>query len=920
MKRSFYLSCLLVLFLTFVAGAQAFGEPTVTSTNPLDKAINVPISTPITATFSEDMDSLTIIENTFFVKLKDGTGNIAGTVDYDHRTTMFSPTTNPLDYDTTYTATITTGATDSAGNPLEADYIWEFTTEPEPDTTPLEVTSTTPDDNDIDIEITTPITATFSEDMDKDTINDKTCLVKIKDGTGNIEGTVAPSDKTAIFSPTLPLDYDTEYTATITTGAKDKAGNALVDDYTWSFTTEREPDGIPPEVTSTAPNDNDIDVEINTPITATFSEDMDPLTITKDTLLVNDGTNDIAGTVSYSDTTATFTPTADLVYEKTYIVTITTGATDIAGNPMVADSWSFTTEPEPDTTQPTVTPTNPTDKDTDIDVNAEITATFSEDMDPLTITKYTLLVNDGTNDIAGTVSYSDKTATFTPAEDLQYEKTYTVTITTGAKDIAGNSLKSEYTWSFTTEREPDGIPPEVTDKSPTANIDVPINTPITATFSEDMADSSITEDTFTVNDSAENIEGTVTYMHYGEDKGDVAPLGEPDGLVNVGDSLVCLRFALGLETPTQVDMENGDVAPFLDAQGPDPDGYINVGDALVILRMALGIIKNRTATFKPEPDLLHNTTYNATITTGAMDLAGNALADNYTWSFTTEPDTPPVVTSANPKDYDTDVDVYKSITVNFSKDMDGSTIDHETFFVTLKDDTEKIAGEVTYNTEDKTATFTPEQDLMHEKDYTATITTGATDIAGNPLAGDYAWSFKTGKFKIKEYWILSDGDSADFTNGGNITVSYGKFPHISKEIYHIQYKDSGTQLRDYDSDGNMWHYGYQWKDHSFYIVIPTILFPNEMELEKNYPLHLNRREYDTTGMPHGNGSSDYQITVTVAEDVGSFKRTYKIRIYDNWYDSWGNSDYSIIEYWLARDKGIVKMARSGNTYELLNEP
>ena len=75
-----------------------------------------------------------------------------------------------------------------------------------------------------------------------------------------------------------------------------------------------------------------------------------------------------------------------------------------------------------------------------------------------------------------------------------------------------------------------------------------------------------------------------------EPDGDVAPLGNRDGTVNVGDALMALRFALGLETPTQEDMGHGDVAP-LDAGGqPEPDGEITVGDALVILRKALGII------------------------------------------------------------------------------------------------------------------------------------------------------------------------------------------------------------------------------------------------------------------------------------------------------------------------------------------
>jgi hypothetical protein len=72
--------------------------------------------------------------------------------------------------------------------------------------------------------------------------------------------------------------------------------------------------------------------------------------------------------------------------------------------------------------------------------------------------------------------------------------------------------------------------------------------------------------------------------------GDVAPLGNRDGTVNVGDALVALRFALGLETPTQEDISHGDVAPVDSENKPNPDGVINVGDALVILRKALGII------------------------------------------------------------------------------------------------------------------------------------------------------------------------------------------------------------------------------------------------------------------------------------------------------------------------------------------
>ncbi|MBW2311113.1 MAG: Ig-like domain-containing protein [Deltaproteobacteria bacterium] len=109
------------------------------------------------------------------------------------------------------------------------------TTTTTPDTTPPTVSSTTPADNTTDVAVDTAITAIFSEEMDSSTITTDTFTVN--NGSSNIAGTVAYSDKTATFTPTNDLENNTAYTATITTGAKDLAGNALAADYTWSFTT-----------------------------------------------------------------------------------------------------------------------------------------------------------------------------------------------------------------------------------------------------------------------------------------------------------------------------------------------------------------------------------------------------------------------------------------------------------------------------------------------------------------------------------------------------------------------------------------------------------------------------------------------------------------------------------------------------------
>jgi len=54
-----------------------------------------------------------------------------------------------------------------------------------------------------------------------------------------------------------------------------------------------------------------------------------------------------------------------------------------------------------------------------------------------------------------------------------------------------------------------------------------------------------------------------------------------------------------------------------------------------------------------------------------------------------------------------------------------------------------VAGVVTYDAPSKTATFNPDSNLLNGTVYTATITTGVTDSAGNALLANEAWSFTT---------------------------------------------------------------------------------------------------------------------------------------------------------------------------------
>src|SRR5205807_2016485 len=166
------------------------------------------------------------------------------------------------------------------------------------DTTAPTVTFTVPTNAATGVAISQKIAVAFSEAMDPLTIT--TANFTLKQGTTPVAGTVSYAGVTATFTPASALAPLTAYTATITTWARDLAGNALVTDFGWSFTTAATPDTTPPTVSSTVPASGATAVAINRTINATFSEAMDPLTINTASLRVTGpGGTAITGPVGY---------------------------------------------------------------------------------------------------------------------------------------------------------------------------------------------------------------------------------------------------------------------------------------------------------------------------------------------------------------------------------------------------------------------------------------------------------------------------------------------------------------------------------------------------------------------------------------------------------------------------------------------
>lgn len=178
--------------------------------------------------------------------------------------------------------------------------------------------------------------------MEPTTINTTTFTV-----ASGVTGTVThdTTNKIFTFTPSANLALRKPYTATITTGAKDPAGNASASNYVWTFTTAAAACTAPPPPTvlSVTPPNGAVGVCPNTVITATFSEAMNPVTINTTTFTVAPG---ITGTVTLDGTgkIAAFTPSSNLALSTTHTATIATGAKDVSGNALASNYvWSFTT-------------------------------------------------------------------------------------------------------------------------------------------------------------------------------------------------------------------------------------------------------------------------------------------------------------------------------------------------------------------------------------------------------------------------------------------------------------------------------------------------------------------------------------------------------------------------------------------------
>ncbi|MGD0416514.1 MAG: Ig-like domain-containing protein, partial [Terriglobales bacterium] len=445
------------------AAAPNFNQPYVVTSSVQSGQTNVPVNSVFSMTFSESMDEGSFAGNTDVGLYEYTTGQyVTSTVSWSaDQTTIFIVPNSPLAVGAGYEL-FSYSMTDLSGNPQQGFNI-DFTAAFTANTTAPTVINTSPENTETAVPVNAPVQILFSEPIQPTSIGS----ITVKTGGSPIAVTPTFTDANQLLTltPTLPLlAADASYTITIT-GVKDTAGNVMSGTVTNTFTTGPTFNLIGPQVTLFDPPNGSTGVGTNVAPQVVFSERLNPLSVVSSSNelynsgsveLYNNATNQyVPATVSMSANrlTAIITPSSALLPNTSYSIYVGYGAYyyDVAGNTGSNNYSSFVTGSGSDTTHAKVTTINPSNTQTVVPLNAQITAVMSDEINPATVTNSSITVTpSGGSAIAGTVTLASNgvTLTFVPSAALTASTVYNVSVG-GFNDVQGNSVTT-FTSSFTT--------------------------------------------------------------------------------------------------------------------------------------------------------------------------------------------------------------------------------------------------------------------------------------------------------------------------------------------------------------------------------------------------------------------------------------------------------------------------------------
>ena len=509
--------------------------PTVVSLIPGNNAIGVATNANLGITFNEDVQkgsgglAIQIRRSSDDVLLQNiPVGN--GIVSVSGNNVIIDPTAN-FPSETQLYVTIEQGAfQDLVGNEylgITSKSAWNFTTEQGPDLTAPSITSLSPFNGSTDVEVTTDLTLTFSEEVQ---LTGGGTFRMYNKANGELIGAnwsfppnATVDGNSVTYDIPIDMPYGTEIYFEITNAIEDVAGNNAPDisgDSDWVITTEGEL--VPPAIVSLSPANGSTDITVSTDLVLTFDEEVQ-LTGGGSFKMFNKSTDEQIGAnwsfatfAMASGNAVTFDIPVDLPYATEVYFEITNAIEDQWENvaaPISGMDWVITTQDEPDVTSPSVLSFDPADESTDVAIDADLMITFDEEVQSNGTVDFVRLYNKTTGDnlaqLATTnsnyVIFSGNTITLNSPVDLPENTEVYVTLPAdGIEDASGNLFSGwtdSETWNFTTETLPDLTAPTLVSISPTDNsTNIEVDSDLILTFDEPVQGTD--EGALTVRDKA----------------------------------------------------------------------------------------------------------------------------------------------------------------------------------------------------------------------------------------------------------------------------------------------------------------------------------------------------------------------------------------------------------------------------------
>jgi len=752
------------------AGADTV-RPTVIATNVTAYgANNVPINTVFHVTFDEPMDVATVLAQTatFLYDSSLGYRSGTGSMSSDGRTFTFVPD-NPLAVNHSHSLSLSTGF-DLAGNQQNA-FTFFFTTTFASDTTPPVVSGVNPVPGATGMPRNARVEIRFSEPVSELSLSNVQLLTN---GGTPVSVTRALSDTNRLLTlrPNGLLSGNRTYTISVG-GVRDTSNNVMAAPFTSTFATSSRTDLIAPTVIATNPSAEDRGVGINVVARLTFSEPIDPLSVSAENFLLGNASGgaflDATVLIAADRRSVALTPNAALLPYTRYYVQLN-GFADVAGNPGGGAFVAFYTGGGFDTSPPAVVSLSPPNGTAGLPVNVRLAAVMSEAIDVTSVSNGAIHLTPAA---AGTVSLAaDRiTLTFVPSANLAPSTVYSVQIS-GLRDASGNTM-APAAFGFTTgaSATADTTPPVIVSRSPAngaAGIGVtstltfttseritaaavgPASVPVFAALSgvgtfqlagQYAVDATGTIVTFTVTGA---FPANATIQWYTNNNGlvrDMAGLPLPSEFAQFTTANTPDVSGPAVQTVTPTDGATG-VGPYavVTLTFSESVNPITVNPETVALfdgptRLSPGItqsIDNRMVFLTTT--LPADSTITILATSGIRDLSGNALAA-FSSTFATAPaydfNRPFVVTQ---RPTGSGVARTTPVTLFLNRPVDPATVSAALF---ISQNGVLVTGTVSLDGSNQAITFTPTVPFAALASIEVVLTTAARDFAGNTVNPHY---------------------------------------------------------------------------------------------------------------------------------------------------------------------------------------